>query len=106
MLNYLNQPSAPIGEVMIGAAAVPTAQATRAQDAMAQQRGFRNYNEMLLWAQAQERGRQESAGTGAGVANRMPQSWGEAWDQVKSIHPKSMFEYITRKMQAATGDGQ
>lgn len=103
MINYLNQASAPIGEVLIQP---EVAQATRAQEQMAQSRGFRNYNEMLLWAQAQKRGREEAAGSAPVQGSRMPQTWDDAWQQLKSVHPKSMFEFITRKMNEATGGGQ
>lgn len=91
MINYLMVDTLPTP-------GVEAAGATREQEAMARQRGFRSYEEMLLWAKQRN---QQSGGTVSG-AGRMPQTWGQAQQQIQSAHPKSVFEYITRKLQEAT----
>lgn len=101
MLNYLNQPSAPIAEVLTQ----PVAEATRQQDVLARQRGFRSYEEMLAWSAQQQQARDAAAqGRGGAVpgGSGLPRTWDEAWSQLKSMHPKYALEYVTKAM----GGGQ
>lgn len=90
--NYLNQPAAPMVAMNAGA--------SRQQEAMARERGFRSYEEMLLWAKQRN---MQSGGTiaGAGAAGapaKVPGSWREAQAAAKAAHPMSIFEYITNAM--------
>lgn len=93
MINYLNGPSLPAMDL-------EPAAATAQQELMARQNGFKNYNEMMLWAR--QRTQQQGGTVPQGGAGQMPQSWGEAWRQMSSIHPKTMLEYVQRKIEGAT----
>lgn len=111
MINYLNQPAEAAGQIMIQPVTVPGAQATRSQEAMARQNGFRSYEEMILWHQAQRRGQQEanaraSDGASPGAPRGMPQSWGEAWDYVRHILPSGTLGMVNEKVSAALGGGR
>lgn len=80
---------------------IDIAEATRQQEAMARQNGFRNYDEMMAWA------RQRANQTGGTVpGGNAPGSVGAGMAGVKMMHPKNMFETILQKWQAATGGGQ
>lgn len=97
MFNYLNEPSLPVG--------VEVAQATAGQEAAARAKGFKSYAEMLAWARQQQSARDAAAqGQGGPVpgGSRMPQTWDEAWGQLKMIHPKNMLDYVT----SALGGGK
>lgn len=96
--NYLVQPVLPVG------AGAESANATAQQDALARSRGFRNYNEMILWAR--QRAQQQGGTIPQGGAGQMPRSWGEATRQVSAMHPKTMLEYVQRKIDEAIGGGQ
>lgn len=79
------------------------AQATREKEALARQRGFNNYNEMILWMRQRAQPHTGSIGRpgGGGVTdtpgsnpgNNDPMAW----------HPRNMFNRITEAFKAATG---
>lgn len=81
---------------------VDSAAATPGQESFARQNGFRNYNEMMLWA------KQRANQTGGTVSqgSRMPTTVGGAVDQAMAWHPRNIFNNILQKWQEATGGGQ
>ena len=66
-------------------------------DAQARAAGFRNREEMLLWAK-QRYGKHENPAQGGGgmfgVLERAVKDPGAAFDQMMAIHPRNMFNNI------------
>lgn len=80
------------------------AAATRQQDAMARQNGFRNYDEMLLWARQRQAPRQQTTGSGPmGVVQGAVQDPQGTADKAMAMHPRNMFNRILDAWKGATG---
>lgn len=78
---------------------VDSAAATPGQESFARQNGFRNYNEMMLWA------KQRANQTGGTVPQGgQPGSVEAGMNGAAMMHPRNMFNYILDKWRSATGD--
>jgi hypothetical protein len=80
----------------VAAPGVDNADASRQQEALARQRGFSSYTQMMDWA------RQQQVRTPGAANPRHPRTLREAWDQATAIHPTNMFNKIREALDAAT----
>lgn len=78
--------------------AVAGADAGAEQERMARNNGFRNYEEMLLWAKQRN---MQSGGTISGQGRPSVQAGVNA---VKSAHPAGVFNRITETLRGALGN--
>lgn len=88
-----------------------SAAATPEQERFAQEKGFKNYGEMLAWSKQrfQRRDRTTDGRVQGGQGGMLStiegalKDPGQTWDTMMSIHPKNMFENITARWKSATG---
>jgi hypothetical protein len=98
------QPGGEGGDMMGGPVGPGIEPVDNANDQLARSRGFRNYNEMMVWAKQRSAQRpvqtvgRDAAPEAPPASNAAP-SMGSAF----ALHPKNMLDYITNAIRNATG---